>query len=144
MVCAFFGHRDAPETIRDRLEETTERLIMEGVDCFFVGNQGHFDAMALGILRKMRMKYVHINYQVVLAYYPVGASGEYQYYETIFPEGQELAHPRYAVYRRNRWMIGQADVVVAYVVHEWGGAAAAVSAAEKKGRKIIRLYEKSS
>ena len=47
MVCSFFGHRDAPATIREQMAEAAEQLIQDGADLFLVGNQGAFDAMAL-------------------------------------------------------------------------------------------------
>lgn len=139
MVCAFFGHRDAPGDLREHLEEVIEDLILNGTDQFLVGNQGSFDRMVLGILRRMKNRYAHICYQVVLAYMPKGSENEYRPGETIFPGGLECVHPRYAIDRRNRWMIGESDIVIAYVIHNWGGAAKAVALAEKKGKKIIRL-----
>jgi hypothetical protein len=38
-------------------------------------------------------------------------------------------------------MVGQADVVVAYVIHEWGGAATTLRYAEAKKKTIIRFPE---
>lgn len=44
MVCAFFGHRDYPFSIKPILEEEIEKLILVAdVDTFFVGNKGMFD-----------------------------------------------------------------------------------------------------
>ena len=42
---------------------------------------------------------------------------------------------KFAISRRNEWMVDQADVVVAYVTHGWGGAAAV----ERKNKRIIRV-----
>lgn len=43
MKCAFFGHRDAPSSIKPRLGEAIFNLISNGVDEFYVGNNGNFD-----------------------------------------------------------------------------------------------------
>ncbi len=142
MVCSFFGHRDASATIREQMAEAAEQLIQDGADLFLVGNQGAFDAMALGILRQLKKQYPNIRYYVVLAYLPQDRMEEFLEDETMFPEGLECVPPRFAIARRNRWMIEKTDVVISYVVHDWGGAAKIVSAAEKKGKKIMRLCEK--
>lgn len=43
--------------------------------------------------------------------------------DTMEPEGIEAIHPKYAITWRNRWMLEQADHVLTYVTHSWGGAA---------------------
>lgn len=139
MICTFMGHGDAPVEIREKLWDEIEKLICDGVTEYLVGNQGNFDRMALGVLRNMRVRYPEIRYQVVLAYLPQNNTSEYELGETLFPEGMELVHPRYAIVHRNRWMIQTSDIVIAYVTHDWGGAAKAVSMAERKGKKIVRL-----
>lgn len=139
MICTFMGHRDAPVEIREKLWDEIEKLICDGVTEYLVGNQGNFDRMALGILREMRICYPEMHHHVVLAYLPQNNTGEYELGETLFPEGLESVHPRYAIVHRNRWLVETSDIVVAYVTHDWGGAAKAVSMAERKGKKIVRL-----
>lgn len=57
--------------------------------------------------------------------------------DTIFPEGLELVPRRFAITHRNRWMVDQADYVVAYVDHNYGGAAQTLKYAKGKGTKQI-------
>lgn len=71
MRCAFFGHRDAPLEIRDKLKETVISLIEErDVTEFYVGNNGDFDRMALSVLKELSGMYPQIDYYVVYAYLP--------------------------------------------------------------------------
>ena len=135
MTVCFFGHKDAPESIRPFLEQEIERLIDCGAECFLVGNQGRFDGMVLGCLRRMAKKHPGITYKVVLAYMP--KTGAFAYGETMLPEGQELVHPRYAIAHRNKWMTEEADAAVVYVAHSWGGAARYADLMRRKG-KIVR------
>lgn len=101
-VCTFFGHRDCPDSLRPQLQEAVEKLIREaGADTFYVGNQGRFDAMALGVLRELERVYPHIRYGLVLAYLPQEETEP----EAMFPEGLEKVPPRYAIARRNEWML---------------------------------------
>ncbi|MGN0341686.1 MAG: SLOG family protein [Roseburia sp.] len=141
MVCCFFGHKDAPHGIEERLTAVLTELISEGVDSFLVGNQGGFDSIVLHSLRMLKEKYPHITYSVVLAYMP-GAKEEWSTYEpleTIYPEGLESVHPRYAISWRNKWMIRESDVVVTYITHSWGGAAQFAELAEKKMKRVINI-----
>ncbi len=135
MTVCFFGHKDTPETVRPFLEQEIERLIDRGAEYFLVGNQGRFDGMVLGCLRRMAKKHPGITYKVVLAYMP--KTGAFAYGETMLPEGQELVHPRYAIAHRNKWMAEEADAAVVYVAHSWGGAARYADLMRRKG-KIVR------
>lgn len=139
-ACTFFGHRDCPDTVRPALRAAIEELIRnEAVDTFYVGNQGRFDACARVCLRELQKKYPHIRYAVVLAYLPAKRNEHEDMSDTMFPEGQELVHPRYAVVRRNRWLLERADFVIAYVAHSWGGAAKYVREARRRRKNVIDL-----
>lgn len=139
-VCTFFGHRDCPETIRPELRRAlTELIEHHQVDMFYVGNQGGFDRLVRGVLRELAMEYPHICYAVVLAYLP-GENDRQDNSDTMLPEGMELAHPRYASSRRNKWMLNQADYVLTYISHSWGGAARWAEKAQREGKQVYNLY----
>ena len=122
-ICTFFGHRDCPDTIKPKLKETLIDLITNhGVDMFYVGHQGQFDAIVRGTLRELKKEYPQIDYVVVLAYMPSKKSESVDYSDTMLPEGIESVHPRYAISWRNNWMLKQSDHVVSYITHPWGGA----------------------
>lgn len=142
MTCCFFGHKDTPLNICEKLEAAIEELITEdGANRFLLGNQGNFDMITFNILRKMKLKHPDISYCVVLAYMPTGKAAGclYDYSETLLPEGIESVHPRFAISWRNKWMINESDTVVAYVTRTWGGAAKYVEIAAKKRKNIINL-----
>ena len=141
MICTFLGHRDAPSKMEGTIRETIERLISEGVTCFYVGNNGNFDSMVHRQLKQLREKYPHIRYYVVLAYMPT-VKDEFDitdYGETIYPEGLESVPPRFAISKRNQWMVEKADIVVTYVKYSTGGAVQAKKLAERKGKTIIQV-----
>ncbi len=139
-ICTFFGHRDCPAKIRPILKSTIENLIVNhGVNLFYVGNQGQFDAYVRGLLRELTEKYPHIRYAVVLAYMP-GVVSEYEdYSDTMLPEGIEAVHPRFAISWRNDWLLRQADFVVTYITHTWGGAYKYAEKAKKQGKPVIDI-----
>lgn len=140
MKCAFFGHRDAPEEIRDKLRETVVKLIEEkDVTKFYVGNNGNFDRMALSVLKELSGVYPQISYYEVYAYLPEKSGDNFEH--TLYPEGIEAVPKRFAIDYRNRWIVGQADIVVAYVRHSFGGAAKFVDMAERQRKNIINLFK---
>lgn len=139
-VCTFFGHRECPDAIKPKLREVLADLIVNhGVDMFYVGNQGHFDTIVRSMLRDLQKEYPQIDYAVVLAYMP-GERNDYDdYSDTMLPEGIEVVHPRYAISWRNNWLLKQADYVVTYITHSWGGAAQYAAKAKKQGKTVINM-----
>lgn len=141
-TCCFFGHKDTSESIKEKLYATIEELIVEhGVKTFYVGNQGHFDFYARAALQQLQQKYP-IQYAVVLAYMP-GEKTEYDAFsdDTMLPEGIEEVHPKFAISWRNDWMLRQSNYVVAYIHHDWGGAARYVQKACRQGKTVINLCQ---
>lgn len=136
-ICTFFGHKDCPESLKPHLREALLDLILNyGVDTFYVGNQGCFDTLVRQALRELAEEYPHICYAVVLAYLPSKQTGGS---DTLLPEGIETIHPRYAISWRNNWMLRQAEFVVTYITHPWGGAAKYVKKAANSGKIVINL-----
>ena len=140
MTCTFFGHRDCPETIQHTLYSALEALIQErGVRQFYLGREGRFDSYAFCALKALRARYPDIVCTRVLAYLPEGKREGAE--ESVYPEGMENVPPRYAIDRRNRWMLERADMVVCYVQHSFGGAARYVRLATKQGKEVINLCQ---
>lgn len=141
MVCCFFGHKDVPSGLTEHLLPVLTGLITEGVDSFLVGNQGGFDSTVLHTLRLLKEKHPYITYNVVLAYMPRAKEewSAYEPMETLYPEGLEAVHPRFAISWRNKWMVQEADVVVTYITHSWGGAAQFAELAERKHKRVINI-----
>ena len=126
ITCCFFRHKNAPSSVYEKLEEAVEKIIVdEGATLFLVGNQGRFGSMALSVLQKMKIKYPHISYNVILVYIPREKDlwNLYEYGESMLPLGIESVNSRCAISWRNKWMVNEADVVIAYIAHSWGGAA---------------------
>ena len=139
-VCTFFGHRECPDTIKPKLREILVDLIVNhGVDMFYVGNQGQFDAIVRSTLRDLQKEYPQMGYAVVLAYMPREQNDYDDYSDTMLPERIESVHPRYAISWRNDWLLSKADYVVTYITHSWGGAAQYATKAKKQGKTVINL-----
>lgn len=134
-ACTFFGHRDCPSEVKLKLQKVLIDLIEnEGVEMFYVGRQGQFDAMVQSMLRQLAEVYPHIRYAVVLERLPGKQEGA-DYSDTMLPEGIENIHPRYAISWRNKWMIDHAGYVVTYITHSWGGAAQSLKRTKTRERR---------
>ncbi len=139
-VCTFFSHSDCYDLDANVLEKAIETLISQGVDTFYVGHQGHFDSLVLRCLKKLKERYPHISFEVVLAYRPTQNAERTPYPGySIYPEGMENCPPRFAIERRNKWMIEKADCCLCYINHTWGGAYTFAKRAKNKGLTVIHL-----
>ena len=79
----------------------------------------------------------------VFAYMP-GQKEDFQIpkkLETIYPDGLENTPRKFAIDRRNRWMVEQSEVVICFVKHPYSGAFKFVEMARRKGKKIINLAD---
>ena len=141
-ACTFFGHRDCPSSIKPKLREVLIDLIENhAVDMFYVGQQGAFDAIVRSVLKELASIYPHVNYAVVLDRIPQKRDrfDTLDLSDTMFPEGIESVHPRFAISWRNRWMLKHTDYVITYVIHSWGGAAQFAELAEKQKKIIVSI-----
>ena len=139
-ACCFFGHREVTHNIRPKLTAVIEKLITEdGVTEFYVGHQGQFDSMVFSVLKELKSRYPQIRYTVVLAYMPDKHIKELYGEDTLFPDGLETVPKRFAISRRNDWMIQQSGFAVCYVHKITGGAVKFREKAEKKGLQVINI-----
>lgn len=143
MTVTFCGHSDVPqqEDVRQWLIITVDKLILQDADMFLLGGYGGFDRMASSVVWEMKKKYPWVRSVLVLPYLD-RKMDESQCDWTVYP-GLEKVPKRYAITHRNRYMVNEADVVVAYVQHNWGGAAQTLEYAKQKKKRII-LYNKST
>lgn len=136
-VVTFCGHGDfyGDEDVKRWLRDTVEALILRGADDFLLGGYGGFDACAASVVWAFKKKYPTIRSTLVLPYLDrtVDAS---KYDGTLYPPLENVPR-RYAISRRNEYMVNEADIVVAYVTHGWGGAATTLAYAKRKKKEII-------
>ena len=139
LVCTFFGHRECPESVKSKLLDAIMDLIKRGADTFYVGNNGKYDAYVRSVLRQIQVEYPHIQYAVVLAYLPTEKSEYEDYSDTMYPEGIEEGLKKFAIERRNNWLVNQANYVICYIGHSWGGAYKFARLAKRRGKVVINL-----
>ena len=137
MTVTFCGHAQISqsEKIEKWLYDVTQKLIEQGATTFSLGGYGAFDSLAASVLREQKKQYPQIELVLVLAYLNTGRNTS-GYDSTVYPP-LETVPRRFAISHRNRWMVESADVVVAYVLHDWGGAATTLRCVRQKKKQII-------
>ncbi len=140
MTVTFCGHRKCPDSseLRSWLSDCVERLIAEGADTFYLGGYGNFDRIAASVVWSLKGRYPHIESVLVLAYLGREVNAEH-YDRTMYPP-IESAPMRFAITARNRWVVDNSDVLVAYIILDSGGAADTRRYAKSRRKRIIN-YE---
>ncbi|MBR3861700.1 MAG: DUF1273 family protein [Oscillospiraceae bacterium] len=136
-VVTFCGHADfyGAEDVKAWLKETVEGLIRDGADDFLLGGYGGFDACAASVVWELKKQYPAIRSTLVLPYLDRKVDAT-KYDATLYPSLEKVPR-RFAISKRNEYMVNEADIVVAYVTHDWGGAATTLAYAKRKKKEII-------
>ncbi len=142
MTTVFFGHRDTPYTVKENLKQVISNLIKkEDVENFLVGNEGNFDHLVQEVLKEFSAKDPTVKYSIVLAYLPKENTAQNHAEQTIYPEGMETVPQRFAISKRNLWILEKADVAVFYVTAPMGNSYHLMRKAEAKGKRIINIAD---
>lgn len=149
-VCVFAGHREVYQSgIDAKIEETINGLLQTDNEfVFFTGGMGKFDDKCASAVRSAKRCHPDLNISLALVL-PYMSNRlnidkehyEYLYDEIIIPAELDNVHYKAAIKKRNRWMVDQADHVIAYVYREFGGALETVKYAQKQGKPVINLAE---
>ena len=145
---SFFGHRELPNMFA--LENKLMSLLREIIHTheyveFLVGRDGDFDQLAASTVKAAIRDYASGNASLILVlpYERAEYRDNKESFEDYYDEVQicyesSQAHPKAAIFERNKSMIDRSDLVICAIDHD-GGAAKAVRYAKQQGKKIINL-----
>lgn len=148
MIITFLGHSSL--TNCDELSEQVKKVIMENTKndekiVFYCGGYGDFDHLCAKVCRSVKEKQRNVEVIFVTPYITESQQKKLKYLETanlydaiVYPPLEKVPL-RFAISRRNEWMINQADLIIAYVKYSYGGAYKALQYANKKKKHIINL-----
>lgn len=144
MIVTFCGHSQIAdkETIRKHLTEEIHNLLRAGYRKFYLGGYGDFDNLAAAVLCELKEFYPDIERLLIIPYLdrPFDTA---EYDGTLYPPLENVPK-RFAISKRNEWMTDRSDIVIAYVSHDWGGAAKTLAYAVRRKKQIINLAESST
>ena len=88
-------------------------------------------------MRRQKTAYPNIEAVLVLAY--LNREIDISRYDSTTYPPLENVPPRYAIVRRNEWMVRESDVVISGVTHGWGGAVKILDYARRKQKIIFQF-----
>ena len=132
-TCFFIGHRDAPESIYERLLSVVERHISEyGVTDFVVGRYGSFDRLAARAVMEAKQHHPDVTLTLLMPYYRTDAEPLPDGFDgSLFPDGLETVPKRAVILRANLYMIHHCDYLIAYDAGHIGNTRKLVADARK-------------
>jgi uncharacterized phage-like protein YoqJ len=151
-VC-FTGHRTIPMLkkwkIEKKLKETLEALIDNGYCYFGAGGALGFDTIAAQTVLGLKKKHPEIKLILVLPCKNQTRGWEEKdvsVYESIIEQADKVVYTqehydRGCMFKRNRHLVDNSSVCVAYLTEEKGGTAYTVNYANQKGVKVINVAE---
>lgn len=148
--CSFFGHRDYHGD--DELEQKIKNIIIDVIENkqiynFLLGGYGGFDNYCARYINDMKKIYPQIKSYLVLAYINKKLDEFDKNYlkeifdGTIYPP-LESVPPRYAILKRNEWIINNSEYIIFFVNHSWGGACTSFDYAKRKNKDYINIGTK--
>lgn len=148
MIVTFCGHSDAILTSDEakRLKKTVLSVLKETPDTdFYLGGYGNFDNLCNRVLKGFQKDFPLLKRVFVTPYLdPDNAAlkaAKDEYDEILYPFEAKV-FPKYAIIKRNLWIIDNSDLVVGYIFRSHGGAAQTFGYALRKGKQCVNLYKK--
>ena len=149
MTITFCGHSNClfSDEEKEKLKQLLIKEIRKNPTCkFYLGGYGDFDSLCLRTLRELKKEFQSIELIFITPYLDKNYSklefAKYHYDDVIFPPLESVPR-KFAILKRNEWMVNEADLVIAYVMYSWGGAAKTLEYAKRKKKTIINLAEKT-
>ena len=150
MMISFVGHafvanrREVKEKVKKQLRRVLSRS--ERITCY-LGGRGDFDELCAEACRDLKREFGGIETVYVTPDIRLGAQLRIKdmermglYDASVYPP-IEKTPPRFAIIKRNEWMMESADLIIAYVSHEYGGAFRALRFAKRRKKEIVNLFE---
>lgn len=150
MIISFAGHSViyAKGRVKELVKEQIRKNFMDDkhIVCY-LGGYGDFDEICACACRELKREYAGIELVYVTAYIGLSEQAKIKemqnrgLYDTSIYPPIEKAPLKFAITRRNEWMMANADLIIAYVDHSYGGAYQSLQVAKRRKKKIINICE---
>jgi uncharacterized phage-like protein YoqJ len=150
MIITFCGHKDISnrQFILSKMIEMLEPYFKGQLPLtFYCGGYGDFDSVASEAIDILKKKYTEIKAEKIFVTpyitpaYQGKISDMKKFYDDVVYPPLENVPLKFAISRRNEWMVENSDIVIAYVKYSWGGAAKTLEFAERKHKQIINILD---
>ena len=150
VIISFIGHSTVCAS--DRIKEIVKGqlrnhiAVAECITCY-LGGYGDFDKICACVCSELKQEYIGIERVYVTPYIDLSAQERIKemqqrglYDASLYPP-IENTPPKLAILKRNEWMVTNADIIIAYVDHNYGGAYTSLKIAKRQKKEIINIYD---
>ena len=150
MTISFVGHScvNSRKRVREIVKEQIQNITIDTdvVTCY-LGGYGDFDEICASVCRELKKVCKNIDVVYVTPYISLSEQLKIRemlnrglYDRSIYPPIENVP-PKFAIIRRNEWMVKNADIVIAYINHSYGGAYRSFEAAKQNKKKIVNICD---
>lgn len=143
MIITFVGHGSicSVEGMFEKVENAIRKNIISSENTtFYCGGMGDFDELCARVCFSIKQKTKNCEVLLITPYLNRNNPNGIKYDNIVYPP-IETVPLRFAVNKRNRWMIDNADLIIAYVDHNYGGAHSTLEYAKRKKKRVINLVD---
>ena len=149
MTITFVGHsyvrlNDAKERVK---EEIIKNITISNTVTCYLGGYGNFDEICAYACKELKKEGFLIKTVYVTPYITPREQEKIKYMqlsslydESLYPPLENVL-PKFAISKRNEWMITNADLIIAYVNHSYGGAYKTLKIAKRRKKKIVNICD---
>ena len=150
MIITFAGHSkmQTNDRLADRLKNAIrENLPKEGKVSFYCGGYGDFDDLCAKACRSIAAERGNCEVLLITPYLTESQQKKLieiqktKLYDDILYPPIENSPLRFAIVKRNEWMVNEAELVIAFVSHTYGGAYKTLNFAKRKHKRILNLAD---
>ena len=150
MIITFAGHSFilSHNEIKEKVKEQIVKNIVdcESVICYH-GGYGNFDDICAIACKELKEEGFKIELVYVTPYISLSEQVKIKELQalglcdtSIFPPIENVP-PKFAISKRNEWMMTNADLIIAYIDHSYGGAYTSLQIAKRRKKKIINICD---
>jgi len=146
MNICLIGHAFVPNQpmIKEKVKEQLKEVFSSSSDITcYLGGRGDFDNLSAIVCKELKREFPFIERVYVTPYLTPNEQSKINlliksdlYDSSLYPP-IENTPLRFAISKRNEWMIINSDIVIAFVNHSWGGAYNSLKIAKRKKKTII-------
>ncbi len=149
MIIAFCGHSvifssdKIKETVKEQIRKNTS--FVKTVTCY-LGGYGDFDKICAHACKELKKEILSIELVYVTPYISLSEQAKIKEMQSlglcdasVYPPIERVPL-KFAISKRNEWMMTNADLIIAYVDHDYGGAYKSLQVAKRKKKRIINIY----
>lgn len=144
MKVCFFGHKNSYNCnlYENKIKTLLISLIKSNKDIvFYCGGMSDFDSLCANIVRKLKPEYPNIKLIFITPYLResyLRHIDKSRFDDILYPPIENTPQ-RFAIIKRNEWVIDNCDMALFYLLNTFGGAYNSYIYAKRKGKTTILI-----